>query len=198
MHILERAQLRLLFLFSSWAGYPILRLCGVAFGKELSLAGLPIISKFPGSTISIGSRVVLCSSSIATALGVNHPAILRTLTKNATIEIGDDVGMSGGSICAGRHVAIGARSMLGANVMIADTDFHDFSQTERRYAGVPKDNLFMPTLIDENVFLGANTIVLKGVKIGKNSVIGAGSVVTRDIPENVIAAGNPCKIIKEL
>ncbi|PKN94276.1 MAG: hypothetical protein CVU44_06910 [Chloroflexi bacterium HGW-Chloroflexi-6] len=198
MHILERAHLRLFFLLSSLVEYPALKLLGVEFGKDLSLAGIPIISKFPGSKISIGNRVVLCSSSIATALGVNHPVVLRTLTKKAIIEIGDDVGISGGSICAGQHVAIGTRTMLGANVTIADTDFHDFSQKDRRYAGTPKDDLFMPTIIEENVFIGTGTIVLKGVRIGKNAVIGAGSIVSHNIPENVIAAGNPCKVIKSL
>ena len=55
-----------------------------------------------------------------------------------------------------------------------------------------------PVIIEDNVWLGLNVIVLKGVTIGKNSVIGAGSVVTRNIPANVIAAGNPCRVIKDL
>jgi acetyltransferase-like isoleucine patch superfamily enzyme len=53
-------------------------------------------------------------------------------------------------------------------------------------------------VIGDNVWLGVNSVVLKGVTIGKNSVIGANSVVTRDIPPNVIAAGNPCKVIKQI
>lgn len=198
MSIFERIYLRLISIVSFAFGIPAMWLCGVESGKQLALAGLPIISKFEKSQIIIGDRVVLCSISVSTALGVNHPVILRTLTNRAKIEIGNDVGISGGSICAGKHVKIGDRSMLGANVTIADTDFHDFSQKNRRYSGTPQDNLFAPVIIEENVFIGTNVIVLKGVKIGKNSVIGAGSIVTHDIPANVIAAGNPCKIVKSL
>ena len=55
-----------------------------------------------------------------------------------------------------------------------------------------------PISIGENVWLGANVTVLPGVSIGKNSVIGAGSVVTKDIPENVIAVGNPCRVLREI
>ncbi len=53
-------------------------------------------------------------------------------------------------------------------------------------------------MIGDNVWLGGNVVVLPGVSIGNNSVIGAGSVVTRDIPENVVAVGNPCKIVKNI
>lgn len=51
--------------------------------------------------------------------------------------------------------------------------------------------------IEKDAFIGANVIITKPVRIGKNSIVGAGSVVTKDIPDNVIAAGNPCKVIKE-
>lgn len=198
MPYFDRIYLRIVSIISQIFSNPIMWLLRVKHGKLLKLAGLPIISKYKKSEIVLGDRVVLYSDSIATALGVNHPVILRTLTSQAKIEIGDDVGISVGTICAGKYVKIGARSMLGANVMIADTDFHDFSQEDRRYSGIPKDDLFAPVIIDENVFLGANVIVLKGVKVGKNSVIGAGSIVTHNIPENVIAAGNPCRVIKPL
>ena len=52
--------------------------------------------------------------------------------------------------------------------------------------------------IGENVWIGASTVIVPGVSIGKNSVIGAGSVVTKDIPENVLAVGNPCRVLREL
>lgn len=55
-----------------------------------------------------------------------------------------------------------------------------------------------PINIGENVWIGANATVLSGVTIGKNSVIGAGSVVTKDIPENVVAVGNPCKVLRPI
>ena len=77
----------------------------------------------------------------------------------------------------------------GANTYIADTDAH----SDDYRAG--KDR---PVIIEDNVWLGLNVVVLKGVRIGKNSLIGANSLVTKDIPANVIAVGNPCRVIKQL
>ena len=62
----------------------------------------------------------------------------------------------------------------------------------------PRSGKCKPIIIEDNVWLGINSSVLKGVTIGKNSVIGAGSVVTKNIPANVIAAGNPCRVIKKI
>jgi acetyltransferase-like isoleucine patch superfamily enzyme len=177
-------------------GRAVLLSNGVETGRNLTLYGAPIISRVKGSRIRLGNSVVLCSSSYFTALGVTHPVVMRTLRERAEIVIGDDVGMSGATICAMTRVAIGNRTMLGANVMIVDTDFHPIASPNRRY-----DNHGIGTAaieIGANVFIGANSIVLKGVRIGDNSVIGAGSVVTRDVPANVVAAGNPCKMLKGL
>jgi acetyltransferase-like isoleucine patch superfamily enzyme len=171
-----------------------LRSAGVKTGGRITLWGRPIISRAPGSTIEIGDRVVLCSDSRKTALGVNHAVVLRTLSPQARIIIGDDVGISGGTICAAQSVTIGAGSLLGANVTIADTDFHPSAAKERRYSRA--DVAVAPVAIRENVFIGTNCLILKGVEIGANSVIGAGSVVTRSIPSNVIAAGNPCRVVR--
>jgi acetyltransferase-like isoleucine patch superfamily enzyme len=82
----------------------------------------------------------------------------------------------------------------GANVLITDFDWHEVEPNRRREgSGEP-----LQVVIERNVWLGVNTIVLKGVRIGKNTVIGANSLVTRDIPENVVAGGNPCQVIKKL
>ena len=77
----------------------------------------------------------------------------------------------------------------GANTYIASTDAH----SDDYRAG--KDR---PIVLEDNVWLGLNVVVLKGVTIGKNSLIGANSVVTKDIPANVIAVGNPCRVIKQI
>ncbi|MEM7128998.1 MAG: acyltransferase [Chloroflexota bacterium] len=171
---------------------------GVRLGQNLRITGLPIVILKPNSSVQIGDRVTLCSTSYRTELGVNHPVILRTSRNGASIAIGDDVGISGASICASTHISIGTSSLLGANVIIADTDFHPLTKENRRYSKDESSILTEPVHIGSNVFLGANTIVLKGVTIGDNSVIGAGSVVVKDIPANCIAAGNPCKMIRPL
>jgi acetyltransferase-like isoleucine patch superfamily enzyme len=185
------------FAFFRMLGGLRVRISGVRAAKGLLATGIPVIELYPGSNIKIGRNVSLVSCSFSTGLGVNHPVVLRTLASGATISIGDRVGISGGSICAARSIEIGAGSMLGANVTIADTDFHSLYPAFRGENCHPSIRTAAVT-IGERVFIGTNSIILKGVSIGSNSVIGAGSVVTHDIPDNCIAAGNPCRVIRTL
>jgi acetyltransferase-like isoleucine patch superfamily enzyme len=173
-----------------------LKLTGVQFGSGLAVLGHPIVSIARGAAITLGSNVMLLSWSRFTALGVNHPVVLRALKPGAKIVIGNHVGMSGGTICAEESVMIGDSTMLGANVTIIDTDFHPLEPENRRYSrnGVAS----APVVIGENVFIGSGSIILKGITIGANSVIGAGSIVASDIPANCIAAGNPCRVLRSL
>lgn len=170
---------------------------GAEKGSGLRCFGIPIITMAPGSKIVLGENVVLCSRSARTALGVNHRVILRTLLPSASIVIGNNVGISGGSICAASSITIGNNCLIGANVTMTDTDFHPVSPLGRRYAPLLEAQR-RPLIVEDNVFLGANVTVLKGVRIGRNSVIGAGSVVITDVPEGVIAAGNPCRVIRSI
>jgi len=165
-------------------------------GRAVHALGMPVISIYPGSECRLGSNISLVSVSFATDLGVNHPVVLRTLRPGARIDIGDRVGISGGSICAAAGVSIGPETLIGANVTIADTDFH--SLRPQRRVGRREVEPGRPVTIGRRVFIGTNSIILKGVTIGHNTVIGAGSVVTTDIPENVVAAGNPCRPIRTL
>jgi acetyltransferase-like isoleucine patch superfamily enzyme len=175
-----------------WVG---LQISGIKRSGAIDAIGSPIIEVFPGSEISLGRDVTLISSSFATALGVNHPVVLRTLRPGARIRIGERVGISGGTICAADLVEIGDQTLLGANVTVVDTDFHSLPAASRSNdadAGVKKVS------IGKRVFIGTNATILKGVSIGDNSVIGAGSVVAKSIPANAIAAGNPCRVIRAL
>lgn len=168
---------------------------GVIFKRPITLYGTPIVSMSERSRIHLGERVTLCSDSRLTALGINHPVIMRTILPGAEIYVGDDVGISGGTICAAVCIKIGDGTMLGANVTIVDTDFHPVTHPRRRYAPLA-DADRAPVIIGKNVFIGTNSIILKGITIGDHAVIGAGSVVTRDIPARSIAAGNPCRVLK--
>lgn len=91
------------------------------------------------------------------------------------------------------HIYVGDYTMLGPNVIIA-TAGHPILPELREQAY----QFNMPVHIGRNCWLGAGVIVLPGVTIGDNSVIGAGSVVTKDIPANVVAVGNPCKVLREI
>jgi acetyltransferase-like isoleucine patch superfamily enzyme len=175
-----------------------IRRSGVIVALNVTFYGAPIISIAKDSAIEIGENCVICSDSNMTDLGVNHPVVMRTLRPGANIIIGSDTGISGGAICAAVSVKIGNECLIGANVVIADTDFHPINPLGRRYNLNSLEISAMPVEIEDNVFIGTSAIILKGVKIGKHSVIGAGSVVTKDVPPNSIVAGNPAKVLKRL
>ena len=91
------------------------------------------------------------------------------------------------------HIYVGNRVLFGPNVIVATAN-HPLNSTLRRQEMQYNRDVY----IGENVWVGAGAIILPGVHIGKNSVIGAGSVGTRDIPENVLAVGNPCRATREI
>lgn len=171
---------------------------GANIPASVEFYGMPIITLESGSSIEIGERCVICSDSTMTDLGVNHPVVLRTIRPGASIIIGRDTGISGGSICAAIRVKIGNDCLIGANVVIADTDFHPINPAGRRYNKEPQDISAAPVEIEDSVFIGTGAIILKGVTVGKNSVIGAGAVVTRSVPPDSVVAGNPATILRAL
>lgn len=175
-------------------GKAMLRAQGARYGERLVLKGIPLVKCVPGSTISIGNDVTMISYSMDTALGVNHAVKMETLAPGAAIVIGDHVGISGGTICAVVRIEIGSRCMFGANVMVVDSNFHPLLTGWRRYRSEGVRSA--PVMLEENVFLGSGVMVLKGVRIGRNSVIGAGSVVVQDVPANAIAMGNPARVLR--
>ena len=179
--------------------YPkYLSLRGVTVGRKVRLYGMPLVVLAPHTKINVGDNSVLCSVSAMTALGLNHPVVLRTLAPGAEIVIGRDTGISGGTICAAVSVKIGNECLIGANVVIADTDFHSLRPEDRRGDAGDHSAGTAPVIIEDNVFVGTGAIVLKGVRVGRNSVIGAGSVVTKSVPPNTIVAGNPATILRNI
>ncbi len=180
-----------------WMIYPWVRLIfassGIRWGKGWRLHGTPIIQKYRGSRIVIGHGLGLRSSVRSNPLGANHPVILCTWTAGAVIEIGDNFAMTGGTICAADRIRIGNHVTVGANTTIIDTDFHPVDYSERRTH--PSIGKTAPIEIEDNVFIGMNCLILKGVNIGSGSVVGAGSVVTGDVLENSVVGGNPAMVI---
>jgi acetyltransferase-like isoleucine patch superfamily enzyme len=186
--------------FVDWCYVPHLlaffwRRRGVILGRGIVWCGAPIVSLAPQSTIQIGERCAMCSRSSQTALGVNHPIVLRTLQPGAELRIGDSARMSGTTICAAERVVVGDRCVIGANVTIVDTDFHSLDAAIR---SKPEDGQSARTKaveIGNDVFIGGGSFILKGVKIGDRAVVGTASVVTREVPADAIVAGNPAREI---
>jgi acetyltransferase-like isoleucine patch superfamily enzyme len=183
-----------------WSVSPLARLIfiihGIDWNSNWKFYGLPIIQKHRHSLMQFGPGLSLRSSVASNPLGPNHPVILCTWKAGAILEIGDNFAMTGGSICVAEKVSIGNNVAVGANSTIADTDFHPL-QPELRHLD-PQKASTAPINIEDDVFIGMNCLILKGVTIGCGSVIGAGSVVTHDVPPHVVVAGNPASVLKEI
>ena len=116
---------------------------------------------------------------------------------NAKIIIGDQVGMSSACLWCTNAIEIGNNVKIGAGSVLIDNDAHNLNYVTRRDS---KNDIAAsaPIKIGDDVMIGTNVLVLKGVAIGARSIIGAGSVVTKSIPADCIAAGNPCIVIKTI
>lgn len=170
------------------------RLKGVRFDGWSKFNGATLFYRYPESRIEIGGQNLFVSNSWYNLIGVNRRCILSTHTPHAIISIGRNCGFSGTVIGAAQQITIGDNVLCGANTTITDFDWHPLHPTERHNG---KNVESSPIVIGNNVWLGLNVTLLKGVHIGDNSIIAAGSIVTQNIPANVIAGGTPCKVLKE-
>jgi acetyltransferase-like isoleucine patch superfamily enzyme len=167
------------------------QLKGVRFEGRVMLAGRPLLSVAPNSTFIVGPDVEIASAVRATVLGCFQPCVLRTLAPGARLVFGGKAGMSAAVICAGLSIEIGGGTLIGAGAMIIDNDFHAYSP--QGWRGENQTNA-RPVKLGREVFVGARAIILKGVTVGDRAVIGAGAVVTKDVPADHVAAGNPASI----
>jgi acetyltransferase-like isoleucine patch superfamily enzyme len=142
-----------------------------------------------GPGISIGDSVtVIAEPGNRTVLGV-----WGSDQDSGRIDIGNSVLISPGvRISACNEIRIGNSCMMANGVYITDSDWHGI------YDRVERPSEHTPVIIEDNVWIGDRATILKGVRIGENSIVGANSVVSRDVPANVVVAGNPAVVVKEL
>jgi len=186
-HYYKNIKLSILKNITSLLNILLCRLKNISIGNNCKFYGFTYFHRKPKSSIEIGSNCEFRSLQISNLIGINRKCSISTLSDTAVIKIGINCGFSGTIIGAFDSITIGNNVRCGANTLITDGDWHyDDVRTSN-----PKS-----VSIGDCVWLGANVVVLKGVTIGSNSIIGINSIVTNDIPANVVAAGNPCKILK--
>ena len=199
---LSYAAITLQRIWSQGWGTPLLRIKAALFGIEVGhgavACGPVILGRWPGSRISIGRGCSLISSSRrATAATLYAPVRLRTFAPSARIELAEGVQLSGTAITARScAITIGKDTMVGPNCVITDSDFHAHWPAETRH-NEPAFELDRAVTIGNNVWIGMNSLILKGVSIGDGSIIAAGSVVVRDVPAGCIAAGVPARVVRQ-
>lgn len=164
------------------------------FGKNLQIPG-KVSWLIRGARITIGDNFYLSSGNGVNPIASNLQADVY-VEPGATLTIGNNVGMSSTRLWIHESARIGTNVKIGGCVLITDTDAHPMDYMARRSSN--EGTKSAPVVIEDDVWVGAHCIILKGVTIGARSIIGAGSVVTKNIPADCVAAGNPCKVIKSL
>jgi acetyltransferase-like isoleucine patch superfamily enzyme len=162
---------------------------GAKCGRGVTFVGRPLISIAPDSRLVLSNGVRINSALRSNPFGCFQPSVLRTLAPGAELRLDANVGISAAILCAGKQIIIGENTIIGTGAMLFDNDFHalnpdgtwrnEFVQSAR------------PIRIGKSVFIGARAIIMKGVSIGDAAIIGAGAVVTRNVPPSAIFFGNP-------
>lgn len=172
-----------------------LRSQGCVVGAGFQSSGPIRIKARAAGSIVLGRNVRLLAGWRSNRVGLCGPVILQTW-EGGHIEIGDHSGASAVIISSRSGIRIGKHTNIGGNVRIFDHDFHALDAEVRRGPHGCDECATKPVFIGDDVFIGAQSIILKGVSIGDRAVIGAGSVVTKDVPADCIAAGNPAVVIR--
>jgi acetyltransferase-like isoleucine patch superfamily enzyme len=163
-------------------------------GKQLRINGrIYICGK---GSIELANNVTINSSRRSNQIGGDTRTILNS-SHRGKIRIGEGSGLSNCTIVARESVEIGKNVRIGGSCRIYDTDFHSLKYGDRIEQG-DQDVLVRPVKVKDGAFIGAFSIILKGVTIGEHSIIGTGSVVTKDVPDHEIWAGNPARFIRRI
>ncbi len=160
--------------------------------------GIPFLQLKAGAKIVVGKNLKLNNGEIFNPIGRQSKCVIEVIS-NAELILGGNIGISSSCIICSKKIVIGNNVKIGGNVCIYDTDFHSLDYLTRRDAVKDKEEQsFKEVNIGDDVFIGAHSIILKGVSIGSRSIVGAGSVVAKSIPADEIWGGNPAAFIRQI
>jgi tetrahydrodipicolinate N-succinyltransferase len=168
-----------------------IQIAGCEISNGVLVNGIPYLRRKGNGRIILGDRVNINASRWGNWLGTPGAMIL-SVEDGALLELKAGAGVSSSQLIANIGIEIGEDSMIGAGCLICDSDMHEVP------LGSGKPTSMAPIKIGKRVFIGARSIILKGVIIGDGAVIGAGSVVTRDVPAKAMVAGNPAIVVKRM
>lgn len=176
------------------------KLIGIKFGNNMRVFNkIYVLGK---GIVSIGENFVFTSGDNINPICRNIRGSIHTVTEESRITIGNCVGISSACLWAQNSITIGNNVNIGGDCLIMDTDAHPHSFEKRRRDYISDNYLddipSSPIIIEDDVWIGARCLILKGVRIGARSIVAAGSIVTKDIPADSVAAGIPAKVIKHL
>lgn len=172
----------------------ILKSYGAVLGKNIQISG-KVHWLIWGGKVRIGDNLYFSSGDAVNPIGSNLQGAIY-VESGASLMIGNDVGMSSTRMWIHDSIKIGDHVKIGGCVLMTDTDAHPMDFMARRSSN--EGTKAAPIVIEDDVWIGAHSIILKGVTIGARSIIGAGSIVTKSVPADCVAAGNPCRVIKKL
>ena len=183
---------------SNKLAYVLMKVNIVELGSGFKSKGIPKLIIHRNGRFLIGHNFKINNTVFSNPMGRSYQCLFR-IGKEASLKIGNNVGISGVTIVCHKEIIISDNVKIGGNTCIYDTDFHSLNAADRieRERDI-KNTKKKKVAVGENVFIGAHVTILKGVSIGRNSVIGAGSVVSKSVPSNEIWAGNPAKFIRKI
>lgn len=165
--------------------------------KDLHTKGIPYVMVARGGRMQVGKNFRMNNGITGNPIGC-YQRCTFFVDRNATLTIGENVGMSQAALICHMSITVGNNVKIGGGVCVYDTDFHSLDPQIRKSKEDMKHKAMEPVVIHDNAFIGAHSIILKGVEVGENSIVGAGAVVTKSIPANQIWAGNPAKFIRTI
>lgn len=195
--LLRRIYYKVDILFSwiiTWINF---KLNGVVFRNDFLSRGRPSVKVTLGGKFIVGEKLVINNGTYYNKIG-RQQVCYFVVGPKGTLSIGDYVGISSTAIICQNSITIGNHVKLGGNVVIYDSDFHSLNSADR--SKLNEDVSLAetrPVIIEDHAFIGAHSTILKGVTIGRCSIVGAGSVVTKSIPSGEIWAGNPARFIRK-